>query len=268
MSESKIKFSHLHVHTHYSLLDGLSKIDELLDRVQELGMDSVAITDHGVLYGAIEFYMKAKARGIKPIIGCEMYLTPTDLHSKNPDSADRKRHHLILLAKDETGYKNLMRLITIAHLEGFYYKPRIDKTVLRTHSEGLIGLSACAEGEIPFAAISGQIEKAENLALEYQEIFGVGNFYLEIQHHPSFPSQQIANDALIKISQKFNIPLVATNDIHYVKKEDNSIKDPENGIRLKYVPQLMSDPWKTSRGRCGKLSSKASKTGPRLNRAG
>ncbi|MFZ2882739.1 MAG: PHP domain-containing protein, partial [Candidatus Moraniibacteriota bacterium] len=225
MSESKIKFSHLHVHTHYSLLDGLSKIDELLDRVQELGMDSVAITDHGVLYGAIEFYMKAKARGIKPIIGCEMYLTPTDLHSKNPDSADRKRHHLILLAKDETGYKNLMRLITIAHLEGFYYKPRIDKTVLRSHAEGLIGLSACAEGEIPFAAISGQMEKAENLALEYQEIFGVGNFYLEIQHHPTFPSQQIANDALIKISRKYNIPLVATNDIHYVKKEDNSIQD-------------------------------------------
>jgi DNA polymerase-3 subunit alpha len=225
MSESKIKFTHLHVHTHYSLLDGLAKIDDILDRAKELGMDSLAITDHGVLYGAIEFYIKAKARGIKPIIGCEMYLTPTDLHSKNPDSADRKRHHLILLAKNETGYKNLMRLITIAHLEGFYYKPRIDKTVLRSHSEGLIALSACAEGEIPFAAISGQLEKAENLALEYQEIFGAGNFYLEIQHHPRYPAQQIANDALIKISQKYNIPLVATNDIHYVKKEDNAIQD-------------------------------------------
>ncbi len=225
MPESKIKFTHLHVHTHYSLLDGLAKIDDILDHAKELGMDSLAITDHGVLYGAIEFYIKAKARGIKPIIGCEMYLTPTDLHSKNPDSADRKRHHLILLAKNEIGYKNLMRLITIAHLEGFYYKPRIDKTVLRYHSEGLIALSACAEGEIPFAAISGQLEKAENLALEYQEIFGAGNFYLEIQHHPHYPSQQLANDALIKISQKFNIPLVATNDIHYVKKEDNVIQD-------------------------------------------
>ncbi len=219
------KFTHLHVHTHFSLLDGLAKIDDILDRAKELGMDSLAITDHGVLYGAIEFYIKAKARGIKPIIGCEMYITPTDLHSKNPDSADRKRHHLILLAKNEVGYKNLMRLITIAHLEGFYYKPRIDKTVLRSHSEGLIGLSACAEGEVPSAAISGNLEKAEKLALEYENIFGKGNFYLEIQHHPKFAPQQIANDALIAISKKLNISLVATNDIHYVNEGDASVQD-------------------------------------------
>ncbi len=219
------KFTHLHVHTHFSLLDGLAKIDDILDRAKELGMESLAITDHGVLYGAIEFYIKAKARGIKPIIGCEMYLTPTDLHSKDPSSADRKRHHLILLAKNEAGYKNLMRLITIAHLEGFYYKPRIDKTVLRSHCEGLIGLSACAEGEIPAAAISGNMEKAEKLALEYQDIFGEGNFYLEIQHHPKFAPQQIANDALISISKKYNIPLVATNDIHYVNEDDASVQD-------------------------------------------
>ncbi|MCX6761660.1 MAG: DNA polymerase III subunit alpha [Candidatus Moranbacteria bacterium] len=220
-----MKFTHLHVHTHFSLLDGLAKVDDILDRAKELGMDSLAITDHGVLYGAIEFYIKAKARGIKPIIGCEMYITPTDLHSKNPDSADRKRHHLILLAKNEAGYKNLMRLITIAHLEGFYYKPRIDKTVLRSHAEGLIGLSACAEGEVPSAAISGNMEKAERLALEYQDIFGAGNFYLEIQHHPKFAPQQIANDALIAISKKYNIPLVATNDIHYVNEDDASVQD-------------------------------------------
>jgi DNA polymerase-3 subunit alpha len=225
METTPQKFTHLHVHTHFSLLDGLAKIDDILDRAKELGMDSLAITDHGVLYGAIEFYIKAKARGIKPIIGCEMYITPTDLHSKNPDSADRKRHHLILLAKNEAGYKNLMRLITIAHLEGFYYKPRIDKTVLRSHSEGLIGLSACAEGEVPSAAISGNMEKAERLALEYQEIFGAGNFYLEIQHHPKFAPQQIANDALIAISQKYAIPLVATNDIHYVKEDDAPVQD-------------------------------------------
>jgi DNA polymerase-3 subunit alpha len=220
-----MKFTHLHVHTHFSLLDGLAKIDDILDRAKELGMDSLAITDHGVLYGAIEFYIKAKARGIKPIIGCEMYITPTDLHSKNPDSADRKRHHLILLAKNEAGYKNLMRLITIAHLEGFYYKPRIDKTVLRSHSEGLIGLSACAEGEVPSAAISGNLEKAEKLALEYQDIFGKGNFYLEIQHHPKFAPQQIANNALINLSKKLDIPLVATNDIHYVNEDDASVQD-------------------------------------------
>jgi DNA polymerase-3 subunit alpha len=219
------KFTHLHVHTHFSLLDGLAKIDDILDRAKELGMDSLAITDHGVLYGAIEFYIKAKARGIKPIIGCEMYITPTDLHSKNPDSADRKRHHLILLAKNEAGYKNLMRLITIAHLEGFYYKPRIDKTVLRSHCDGLIGLSACAEGEVPSAAISGNMEKAEKLALEYLDIFGEGNFYLEIQHHPNFAPQVIANEALISLSKKLNIPLVATNDIHYVKEDDASVQD-------------------------------------------
>jgi DNA polymerase-3 subunit alpha len=206
-------------------LDGLAKIDDILDRAKELGMESLAITDHGVLYGAIEFFIKAKERGIKPIIGCEMYVTPGDLHSKDPSSADRKRHHLILLAKNEKGYKNLMKLISIAHLEGFYYKPRIDRTVLRQYAEGLIGLSACAEGEVPSAAIAGDLEKAERLALEYQDIFGQGNFYLEIQHHPNFPNQKVANDALIAMSKKLSIKLVATNDIHYVKKEDAGIQD-------------------------------------------
>jgi len=226
MSEtSKLKFTHLHVHTHYSLLDGLAKIDDLLDRVKELGMDSVAITDHGVLYGAIEFFIKAKARGLRPIIGCEMYLTPNDLHSKNADSLDRRRNHLILLAKNEKGYKNLMKLISIAHLEGFYYKPRIDRKVLRELSDGLIGLSACAEGEVPSTAIAGDLEKAERLALEYQDIFGAGNFYLELQRHPRFPNQEIANQALISISRKTGIPLIATNDVHYIHKDDAAIQD-------------------------------------------
>ncbi|PIP28057.1 MAG: DNA polymerase III subunit alpha [Candidatus Moranbacteria bacterium CG23_combo_of_CG06-09_8_20_14_all_35_22] len=220
-----MKFTHLHVHTHYSLLDGLAKIDDILDRAKELGMDSLAITDHGVLYGAIEFYIKAKERGIKPIIGCEMYLTAGDYLSKNNTQEDKTRYHLILLCKNEKGYKNLMKLISIAHLEGFYYKPRINKEILRKYSEGLIGLSACAEGEIPSTAISGNLEKAEKLALEYQEIFGKGNFYLEIQHHPKFENQGLANNALIAISKKLDIPLVATNDIHYVKKEDNEIQD-------------------------------------------
>lgn len=219
-----MKFTHLHVHTHYSLLDGLAKIDDLLDRAKELGMDSLAITDHGVLYGAIEFFVKAKDRGIKPIIGCEMYVS-NDLHSKNNDSVDKRRFHLILLAKNDKGYKNLMKLISIAHLEGFYYKPRIDRPTLRKYSDGLIALSACAEGEIPATAINGDLEKAEKLALEYQEIFGQGNFYLELQHHPKYPNQEIANQALIKISKKHKIPLVATNDIHYVKKEDAGIQD-------------------------------------------
>lgn len=220
-----MKFTHLHVHSHYSLLDGLAKIDDLLDRAKELGMESLAITDHGVLYGAIEFFIKAKEKGIKPIIGCEMYLTAGDHLSKNNTEEDRTRYHLILLAKNDKGYKNLMKLISIAHLDGFYYKPRINRKLLRKYSEGLIALSACAEGEVPAAAINQGIEQAEKLALEYQEIFGAGNFYLEIQHHPNFPKQKIANDILIKISQKHGIPIVATNDIHYVNKEDNSIQD-------------------------------------------
>ncbi|HRZ95126.1 MAG TPA: DNA polymerase III subunit alpha [Candidatus Moranbacteria bacterium] len=220
-----MKFTHLHVHSHYSLLDGLAKIDDLLNRAKELGMESLAITDHGVLYGGIEFYIKAKEKGIKPIIGCEMYVTAGDYLSKNNTTEDKTRHHLILLCKNEKGYKNLMKLISIAHLEGFYYKPRINKELLRKHSEGLIGLSACAEGEVPAAAISGDLEKAEKLALEYQKIFGKGNFYLEIQYHPKFEKQAIANKALVEISKKHNIPLIATNDIHYVKKEDAPIQD-------------------------------------------
>ncbi|MCX6763126.1 MAG: DNA polymerase III subunit alpha [Candidatus Moranbacteria bacterium] len=218
------KFTHLHVHTHYSLLDGLAKIDDLLDRAQQLEMDSIAITDHGVLYGAIEFFIKCKERKIKPIIGCEMYVCH-DLKSKNNDSVDKKRYHLILLAKNDKGYKNLMKLISIAHMEGFYYKPRIDRPTLRKYAEGLIGLSACAEGEVPASAIAGNLEQAEKLALEYQDIFGAGNFYLELQNHPKFSNQAVANQALIKIAKKYNIPLVATNDIHYVKKEDNVIQD-------------------------------------------
>jgi len=220
-----MKFTHLHVHSHYSLLDGLAKIDDLLDRAKELGMESLAITDHGVLYGGIEFFIKAKEKGIKPIIGCEMYVAPNGLLSKNSDSLDRKRHHLILLAKNQTGYKNLMRLISIAHLDGFYYKPRIDRPTLKKYAAGLIGLSACSEGEIPSAAISGDLAKAEELTLEYKNIFEPGDFYLEIQHHPKFPNQEIANKALIQIAQKLKLPLVATNDVHYVHKDDATIQD-------------------------------------------
>ncbi len=219
------KFTHLHVHTHYSLLDGLCKIDELLDRTKELGMDSLAITDHGVLYGAVEFYIKAKERGIKPIIGCEVYLTAGDYRSKNNTREDKTRYHLILLAKNEVGYKNLMKLISIAHLEGFYYKPRINKELLRKYAQGLIGLSACAKGEIPDAAINGDFEKAEKLALEYRDIFAPGDFYLELQYHPALPIQDIANKSLIKIARRHNIKLVATNDIHYINKNDNAIQD-------------------------------------------
>jgi len=219
-----MKFTHLHVHSHYSLLDGLPKIDQLLDRVKELGMDSVALTDHGVLYGAVEFYKKAKEKGIKPIIGCEVYTAFERMEDKRPN-VDDKRYHLILLAKNEQGYKNLVKLISKAHLDGFYYKPRIDDHILAKHSEGLIGLSACMAGRIPRLIISKKFEQAEELALKYQRIFGKDNFYLELQDHPKMPEQKIVNQGLANISQKYGIPLVATNDTHYLKSEDAEAQD-------------------------------------------
>jgi len=184
-----MKFTHLHVHSHYSLLDGLPKIDELLDYTKELGMDSVALTDHGVLYGAVEFYQKARKKGIKPIIGVEAYVSFEKMNQKRPN-IDNKRYHLILLVKNEEGYKNLVKLVTKAHLEGFYYKPRIDEELLAKHSKGLIALTACLAGKIPRLILSKKIEEAEKLALKYQEIFGRDNFYLELQHHPNIPEQK------------------------------------------------------------------------------
>ena len=219
-----MKFTHLHVHSHYSLLDGLPKIDELLDYVKELGMDSVALTDHGVMYGAVEFYKKAKARGIKPIIGCEIYVAFEKLTDKRPN-IDARRNHLILLAKNEQGYRNLIKLVTIAHLDGYYYKPRIDEEVLQKYSEGLIGLSACVQGKIPRLLLSNKFGEAEETAKKYENFFGKGNFYLELQHHPSIPEQITANKKLIELSKKTGIPLVATNDIHYLRKTDAEAQD-------------------------------------------
>jgi len=219
-----IKFTHLHVHSHYSLLDGLAKIDELLDYVKELGMDSVALTDHGVMYGAVEFYKKAKARGIKPIIGCEVYVA-NGKHTDKQPNIDGRRYHMILLARNEIGYKNLVKLVSIAHLHGFYYKPRIDEDLLEKYSEGITALTACVQGKIPRLLISNQDKEAEELAIKYEKIFGKGNFYLEIQHHPKVLEQEIANKKLIELSKKTGIPLVATNDIHYLRKEDAEAHD-------------------------------------------
>ncbi len=217
-------FTHLHVHSHYSLLDGLPKIDELLDYVKELGMNSVALTDHGVLYGAVEFYKKAKLAGIKPIIGAEVYMAYEQMIQKRPN-IDDKRFHLVLLVKNRQGYKNLVKLITKAHLEGFYYKPRIDEKLLGKHADGLICLSGCLQGKIPKLILAGKINEAKKIALKYQRIFGKDNFYLEIQHHPNLPEQQKANKAIISLAKKLAIPLVATNDIHYLKKEDADAQD-------------------------------------------
>ncbi|MCX6718563.1 MAG: DNA polymerase III subunit alpha [Candidatus Staskawiczbacteria bacterium] len=218
------KFTHLHVHSHYSLLDGLPKIDGLLDYVKELGMDSVALTDHGVMYGAVEFYKKARAKKIKPIIGCEVY-TAFEKHTDKRPNIDQKRNHLILLAKNNQGYKNLVKLVSVAQLDGFYYKPRIDEELLEKYAEGLIGLSACIQGKIPRLLLANKIEEAEETARKYERFFGKGNFYLELQHHQNIPDQEIANKRLVELSEKTGIPLVCTNDIHYLKKEDAEAQD-------------------------------------------
>jgi len=219
-----LRFTHLHTHSHYSLLDGLSKIDELVAKAKELGMEALALTDHGVMYGAIEFYKKASAAGIKPIIGCEMYISENGMHEKRT-GIDDKRYHLVILAENNTGYRNLIKLVTAAHLEGFYYKPRIDKELLRSHSEGLIGLSACLGGEISRAVLAKNNEKAKRVALEYQEIFGKGNFYLEVQQHHHIEEQNFVTPELIKISKETGIPLVATQDSHYTHTEDAHAHD-------------------------------------------
>ncbi|MCD6423032.1 MAG: DNA polymerase III subunit alpha [Elusimicrobia bacterium] len=219
-----LKFTHLHVHSHYSLLDGLPKIDDLLNYTKELGMDSLALTDHGVLYGAVEFFKKAKASGIKPIIGCELYLAREKMTQKRPN-IDNVRYHIVLLAKNETGYKNLVKLVTKAHLEGFYYKPRIDEDLLFKYSDGLIVLTACLQGKIPRLILSNKFDQAEQLALKYKSVFGNDGFFLELQHHPNIPEQKKVNKALIEISKKHHIPLVATNDVHYLQPEDAEIQD-------------------------------------------
>jgi len=218
------KFTHLHLHSHYSLLDGLPKIKEILDYIEKLGMSSVALTDHGNLYGAVEFYKTATKKGIKPIIGCEMYLAYEKMHQRRAN-IDDKKYHLVLLVKNEKGYKNLVKLVTKAHLEGFYYKPRIDEDLLSQHSEGLIALSACLQGKIPQLILKKKIREAIEVAFKYQNIFGKDNFYLELQHHPNISDQKKVNKALIEISKKCHIPLVATNDCHYLSPEDAKIQD-------------------------------------------
>lgn len=216
------KFTHLHTHSHYSLLDGLAKIDGLVDRAKSLRMDSLALTDHGVLYGAIEFYKKAKKAGIKPILGIETYVAPKTRLSQDPGE---RYYHLILLATNITGWKNLLQLSTRAHLEGYYYKPRIDREILREHHEGLIGLSACLGGEIAQMLLAGRKDEAKQIALEYQEILGPENYYLEIQKHPHIPESETLEPLLLELAKKTSIPLVATQDSHYLERSDAEYHD-------------------------------------------
>ncbi|MDP3727414.1 MAG: DNA polymerase III subunit alpha, partial [bacterium] len=219
-----MKFTHLHVHSHYSLLDGLAKIDQLVKRAGDLGFDSLALTDHGVLYGAIEFYQKARRAGIKPILGCELYVAAEGMRDKRPGIDDR-RSHLTVLAADATGYQNLIQLATKAHLEGFYYKPRVDKAAMREHASGLIVLSGCLNGEIPKAILAKRPERAESLIREHQDIFGRENFYLELGAHAAIPEQKIVNDALILLSEKTGAKIVGVNDVHYARPDDREAQD-------------------------------------------
>ncbi len=213
------KFVHLHVHSHYSLLDGLGKIPELIDRAKTLDMDAIALTDHGVLYGAIEFYQEAKKAGIKPIIGVETYLAPRALTDKTP-KIDASPYHQLLLAKNLAGYKNLLQLVSIAHIQGYYYRPRIDMEALIKYKDGLIATSSCLAGLIPQKLQGRDYEGAKKIASEYAELFGPENFYLELQHHPSLDRQIEVNQGLKKLARDLKLPLIATGDIHYVKPDD------------------------------------------------
>ncbi|MBD5537167.1 MAG: DNA polymerase III subunit alpha [Lachnospiraceae bacterium] len=212
-------FTHLHVHTEYSLLDGSNKIKEYVKRVKELGMDSAAITDHGVMYGVIDFYRAAKEAGIKPILGCEVYVAPNSRFDKELTGGEDRYYHLVLLAENDTGYANLMKLVSRGFTEGYYYKPRVDMEILNQFHEGIIALSACLAGEVQRYIVKGLIDEAEKAALRYRDCFGADNYFLEMQDH-GIAEQRIVNTELMKISKKLDIPLVVTNDVHYTYKED------------------------------------------------
>ncbi len=228
-----MSFTHLHLHTEYSLLDGACRINALMDRVKEIGQDSVAITDHGVMYGAVHFYKAAKEKGIKPIIGCECYVAARTRHDKT-HGLDSERYHLVLLCKDSVGYQNLIAMVSKSWTEGFYTKPRIDRELLMEHSEGLIALSGCLAGEIPQALMRGDYQSAKKTALWYKELFGQGNYYIEIQNHSLREELEILPE-LIALSKETGVELVATNDAHYLTKEDSSVQEVLICIQTNHV---------------------------------
>ena len=217
-------FTHLHVHTEYSLLDGSNKIKEYVKRVKELGMDSAAITDHGVMYGVIDFYKAAKEAGIKPIIGCEVYVAPGSRFDREQGAGDDRYYHLILLAENNKGYANLMKIVSRSFTEGYYYKPRVDEELLREFHEGIIASSACLAGEVARNIVRDDLAAADKAALKYLDIFGEGNFFLELQDH-GYEDQQKVNMALMSMSRRLRIPLIATNDIHYTYADDVEAHD-------------------------------------------
>lgn len=219
-----MNFTHLHVHTEYSLLDGSNKIKEYVARVKELGMDSAAITDHGVMFGVIDFYREAKAAGIHPVLGCEVYVAPNSRFDKEASGGEDRYHHLVLLAENNVGYGNLMKIVSKGFVEGFYYKPRVDMEVLQEYHEGIIALSACLAGEVQRYLVRGMYEEAKRAALRYEGIFGKGNYFLELQDH-GIPEQKTVNQQLLRMSRELEIELVATNDVHYTYARDESAHD-------------------------------------------
>src|ERR1022692_2519606 len=224
---SHADFVHLHLHTEYSLLDGACRLDRLVDKAHELKFSALAITDHGAMHGAIEFYQAAREKGIKPIIGCEVYVAPgsrLERKTNGPGGMRDVYNHLVLLAKDETGYKNLIKLTTAAHLEGYYYKPRIDKEILAAHKEGLIVLSGCLASEIPEAIMKEQLTKARDSIDWFKQTLGAENFYLELQNH-GIAEQAKVNKHLIQWAKEFGLKLVATNDVHYIEKSHSHAHD-------------------------------------------
>ena len=216
-------FTHLHVHTEYSLLDGVSRIPKLVERASELGMDSLAITDHGALYGVVDFYTQCRQAGIKPIIGCEFYMAQGSRHERGP--SERSPYHLTVLARDNAGYHNLMRMVTKAHLEGYYYKPRIDKELLEEHGEGLVVLAGCPTAQVPRLITDGRLPDAREAALWYKEVLGENGFFLELQRHEHIPELPALNLALVDMGRELDIPLVVTNDCHYVHRQDSALQD-------------------------------------------
>ena len=214
-----MSFVHLHVHTEYSLLDGSNKIKEYVARVKELGMNSAAITDHGVMYGVIDFYRTARAQGIKPILGCEVYVAPNSRFDREVTGGEDRYYHLVLLAENYEGYDNLVKIVSKGFTEGYYYRPRVDKELLRKHHSGLIALSACLAGEVQRYIVKGLYDEAKKTALEYRDIFGENNYFLELQDH-GIPDQKLVNQQLMKMSSETGIELVATNDVHYTYEDD------------------------------------------------
>ena len=219
-----MSFVHLHVHTEYSLLDGSNKITEYVARVKELGMNAAAITDHGAMYGVIEFYKTATAAGINPILGCEVYVAPNSRFDREHVHGEDRYYHLVLLAENNTGYGNLIKIVSKGFVDGFYYKPRVDMEVLTKYHEGIIATSACLAGEVQRELQRGSYEKAKEAALKYDACFGRGNFFLELQDH-GMPQQKMVNPQLLRLSQETGIELVATNDVHYTYAEDVEAHD-------------------------------------------